>query len=86
MNIRYVVTCVKKDGLRAMMAAVQGRNTHATIKGAKEDLKNVLQNNSEETLISCFGPQCIGTFRVSPIDCYPIHNDPKGYYTDEVIE
>lgn len=85
-NIRYMVTCVGKLGLRQIMDSQQGRNTHATIEEAREDLKNVLTNNSEETLISIFGPQCIGTFRVSPIECWPGHNDPKGIYTDEVIE
>lgn len=85
-NIRYMVTCIRKDGLRQIIDAAQGRNTYATIKGAQRDLKNVLKNNSEETLKSVFGPNCIGTFRVSPIECWPGHNDPKQIYTDEVIE
>jgi hypothetical protein len=85
-NIRYMVTCIRKLGLRQIINSQQGRNTFATVAEAKEDLINVLKNNSEETLISVYGPQCLGTFRVSPIECWPGHNDPKGIYTDEVIE
>lgn len=85
-NIRYMVTCIRKQGLRQIIDAAQGRNTFATVKEARENLTNVLKNNSVETLVSVFGPQCIGTFKVSPIECWPGHNDPKGIYTDEVIE
>lgn len=85
-NIRYMVTCIRKQGLRQIIDSQQGRNTFATVEEAQIDLANVLKNNSVETLISVYGPQCMGTFKVSPIECWPGHNDPKGIYTDEVIE
>jgi hypothetical protein len=85
-NIRYMVTCIRELGLRQIIDSQQGRNTFATVEEARIDLANVLKNNSVETLVSVYGPHCMGTFRISPIECWPGHNDPKGIYTDEVIE
>jgi hypothetical protein len=85
-HIRYAITCIKKDGLRAMIGACQGRNTYVTLEQARQALKDTLENNLPDNLISIFGPQSIGTFKVSPVECWSPDGDPKGPFTDEVIE
>lgn len=85
MNIRYVISRIDKDGLRVMIGPQQGRSTFATTQVADEYLKEVLKNNSEETLINIFGQQAIGTFRMSAIECWPGNNDPKGIYIQKEL-
>ena len=80
MNIRYVISHMDKDGLRAMTYACQGRNTRGSIKEAQDDLHNFLTNNTPERLVEVFGTQSAGTFEVSAVECWPGHNDPKGCY------
>lgn len=85
MNIRYVISHMDKDGLRAMTDACQGRNTVASIEEARVDLHNFLTNNTPERLVEVFGTQSAGTFEVSAVDCWPGHNDPKGCYISEEL-
>ncbi len=84
-NIRYVVSYINKDGMRRMMSAAQGRNTHAARAEAEEDLKNVLENNTRDLLEGVFGKDAYDTFAVSAIECWPGHNDPKGIWIDEEL-
>lgn len=85
MTTRYVISYLNKDGCRMIAGACQGRNTKATQKEAKKYLRDFLKNNSEENLISIFGKQAMGTFKVSAVECYPGHNDPKGPYINEEL-
>jgi hypothetical protein len=80
---RYVLSRIDKDGMRIMVYAVQGRNTHATRNEAEIQLKFLLENNSKERLTEVFGERAIGTFEVSAIECYPGHFDPIGCYIRE---
>lgn len=78
MVIRYVVSHMGKDGIRWMTFACQGRETKATREEAETDLKNLLENNTQERLESVFGLQATGTFEVSAVSCYDGHHDPVG--------
>lgn len=80
MNVRYVISHIDKDGLRKMTRAQQGRNTHATPEEATEYLEAFLQSNTKPTLAGVYGSQALGTFKVSAIECWSGHNDPKGIY------
>jgi hypothetical protein len=53
------------------------------MKEAQIELEHFIKNNREETLISIFGSQAIGTFEVSAIECSDAHNDPTGSYFRE---
>ena len=73
--IRYIITCIKTHGdlagMRQMMAAAQGRNTHTTKEEADKALSALLENNTSELL------QSVGySFEVSAVKCYPNHFDP----------
>jgi hypothetical protein len=81
MNIRYVVSHMNEHGVRVTI----GNNTRATREQVEEYLGHFLKNNSEETLISIFGKQSIGTFEVSAVECYPVHHDPVSTYIDEEL-
>jgi len=83
--IRYNITFVYKNGLRGLLGANQGRYFHDTRESAEAHLKAVLENNSEEKLLSICGEQAKGTFRVDPFDCYE-KGDAKGIYVRTVEE
>lgn len=85
MIIRYVISHMNKDGLRAMTYSHQGRNTKATKKEVETELSHFNKNNSENTLISVFGSQALETFEVSAIRCYDGHHDPMGCFIEEDI-
>lgn len=85
MNIRYVISHMNKDGMRAMTYAQQGRNTQATREKAEQDLKDLLTVNTEDRLMGIFGTQAIGTFEVSAVECWDGHNDPKGCWVKEEL-
>jgi len=52
--------------------------------GIGRDAIGLLQvSGTQECLEGIFGKQAIGTFRVSPVECWPEHNDPKRFYIDE---
>jgi hypothetical protein len=80
-NIRFVLSRMDKDGVRIMVATVQGRNTYATRSEAEIHLKSFLENNPPDI----FGKQAIGTFEVSAVRCYPGHNDPYGPYIQQEL-
>ena len=79
---RYVATYINKDGMRALMSAMQGRNTFATPEDAQRWIDAVYTNgnNSADVLRSVWGenPQC----EVRPVECYPVHHDPITCYFD----
>lgn len=78
--IRYVPTCVGRDGLRTLMRAGQGRETFAAPAEAQAWIDAVLANNPQDRLVSIWGPQAWGTFEVRPCRCWPGHFDPMGVY------
>lgn len=80
MVIRYVISFMNSDGMRQMVYPCQGRHTKGSKEEAQELLKNFLDPaiNSEETLKSVFGKDCMGTFEVSAVACYDGHFDPMG--------
>lgn len=83
MNTRYVVSKIDKDGFRTMIGAVQGRNTYATPEEAQTHLDQLLSANTSERLEEVWGKQVTGTFKVSAVECWPGHNDPKGPYVQK---
>lgn len=85
MNIRYVISYMDKDGARCMAYPMQGRNTRGSKEEAQTELEHFINNNREETLISIFGRQALGTFEVSAVECYDGHNDPKGCYIQKEL-
>jgi hypothetical protein len=78
--VRWVLTHVNLAGLRTLTNPTQGRYTHATYRDADDELRAFLRNNGVSTLATVFGPQSLGTFEVRPVDCWPVHFDPKGVY------
>jgi hypothetical protein len=84
-NIRYVVSYINRDGMRKMLGATQGRNTKATKTEAEVYLKAVLGNNTPELLIETYGKDGYETLAVSAIECWPVHNDPKGPWIQQEL-
>jgi hypothetical protein len=79
---RYIVTHVNTDGERVMSApARQGRFTYATPEGAEEQMVAMLTNPTND-IAGVFGKQAVGTFAVRPIECWPIHFDPKSIFIE----
>lgn len=75
--IRYVVTRVGKDGMRTLACPAQGRWTYEFPHEAREWIEAVSKNNSEETKRLCGFP-----LEIRPVECWPVHFDPKGIYFD----
>lgn len=84
--LRYMLTCIDRDGIRTIIGPAQGRFTHATREEGETYRAAVLSNNGEKTLAEIFGPQAMGTFEVRAIPCYPGHFDPMGVYPVDGIE
>lgn len=80
--ILYNVTFVDKLGLRTIVGPAQGRFMKKTREEAEQYLKDLIANNDEDRILSIYGQQSKGTFRVDPFDCYD-HGDPKGIYVDD---
>lgn len=80
LNVRYVLSFINKDGCRVLVNPMQGRYTYATQEEARKRLGNLLSANTEDQLKNVFGPQSIGTFKVSAVECWPGHNDPKSMW------
>lgn len=81
--IRYVVTCMGRDGMRVLAQDCQGRYTYATLGEAADMAAAISGNNSRDNLAQVFGEQAIGTFEARACRCWPVHFDPKGIYFDE---
>lgn len=80
--ILFNLSFIDKNGLRTLVGPAQGRYMKLTREEAEGHLKDFLANNTEERLVSIFGKQAIGTFRVDAFDCWD-HGDPKGIYVDD---
>lgn len=66
-NIRYVLTAIKKDGLRHMAFDNNKYNTYSTRREAQKHLNNVIKNNSAERVLDLVGKE----LKVMPTECYP---------------
>lgn len=77
---RYMVSLINRDGARVIMGPAQGRCTYATPEEAQAYLEAVTANNSTDNLAQVFGKQSLGTFAVSPVECWAGHFDPVGIY------
>jgi hypothetical protein len=77
---RWAITNVYRDGERKLTFPCQGRYTEATEAEALASLAALLENNTAERLASVFGPQAIGTFKASRVECWAGHFDPVGIY------
>lgn len=80
---RYMPTYINKDGMRRILGTAQGRFTKATAEEAQSAVDSLLSNNTEDCLRECYGKQSIGTFRVDPIECWPVHFDPIGIFVHD---
>lgn len=78
---RYVVTYVKKDGMRTLIGPAQGRNTYATAAEAEEHMRSILSVNSASTIRDAWGEN--PRFEVRPCPCYPGHFDPQNVWFDD---
>lgn len=78
--MRYVVTFVNRDGMRALAHAAQGRCTYETPEEAQAWIDAARVNNSADTLTSVYGTP--DTLDVRPVACWPGHFDPVGIYFD----
>ncbi len=74
MKTRYAITHIGRDGLRKLTFANQGRNHYDDPAGAARRLAGFIQSNPVETLRDIYGDQAIGTFEVTPVECYD-HGD-----------
>ena len=74
MKTRYAITHIGRDGLRVLTFANQGRNHYDDQADAVRRLASFVQNNPVETLRDIYGDQAIGTFEVTPVECYD-HGD-----------
>lgn len=81
MQTLYQVTYIQKNGLRTILGAAQGRHMHHSKEAGEEFLVALLQNTGEDRLVSVFGEQSRGTFRVDAFECYD-HGDPVSIYVD----
>lgn len=72
--IRYVVTHVRRDGLRVLSHAAQGRNTYDTAEDAQAWIDAAKVSNSADTLRSVYGD--VALMEVRPVACWPRHYDP----------
>ena len=78
--IRYNITCINKAGHRVLAApANQGHYFYDTREAAQAWLDACFQNTGEDRLVSIWGEQSRGTFRVDAFDCYE-NGDAKGIY------
>lgn len=64
---RYVVTAIKKDGLRQMAFDGNSRNTHEIEAEAVQKMNDVINNNSAERVAELVGSD----LKVMPVECYP---------------
>lgn len=78
--VRFVVTHIGRDGMRTLAMACQGRYTYDTPYPAHQWIKDATKNNSADTLRSVFGSP--PSLEVRPVECWPVHFDPKGVYFD----
>jgi hypothetical protein len=81
--IRYVLTYVNDRGVRTLLDPAQGRFTYARCEEAEAFLREFLSANTPERLQGVFGKDCVGTFAVRPVECWPQHFDPKTCWFDE---
>lgn len=74
MKIRYAITHVGRDGLRVLTFANQGRNHFDDQADGARRLASFLESNPKQTLGDIYGDQALGTFEVTPVECYD-HGD-----------
>ncbi len=82
--VRFVVTYINRDGLRALAHAQQGRCTHETPEAAQEWINLATKVNTDEQLRPVYGDTT--KLQVRAAACYPGHHDPVGCYFDDDAE
>lgn len=70
MKTRYAITHVGKHGLRVLTFANQGRNHYDDRADATRKLTRFIQSNTVRTLQTVYGNHALGTFEVTPVECY----------------
>lgn len=76
--IRYVITHIGRYGLRTLALPAQGRYTFAKREEAEQGVRDMMANNSRDTLESLYGLP----LEVRECKCWPDHFDPVGVYFD----
>jgi hypothetical protein len=66
LNIRYVVTAIKKDGLRHMAFNNNSLNTYETEAEAVQKIKDIKKANSREQIKQLIGVK----LRATKTECY----------------
>lgn len=70
MQTRFVITAIKKDGLRHMAFSNNIGNTHETKDIADKELTDILAANTTQQITELIGTD----LRVEPVQCYD-HGD-----------
>lgn len=78
MNIRYVVTAIKKGGLRELAFDNNSRNTYATEEEATQKMQDVINNNNPETVAELVGTD----LKVLPVQCYAGGDSTKTIFSE----
>lgn len=76
MNMRYAITYDAGGGMRRLAFPAQGRYTFSRREEAEYLLRGMRKNNSEERLVSLYGPTGGASLGVSEVECWPESNDP----------
>lgn len=79
-EMRWAVTHIQRDGLRALSLSTQGRDTYEHQAEAEAAALNIVAVNGTAHLSALYGPQSIGTFRADRIECWAGHFDPCAIY------
>ena len=74
--VRFVVTHIGIKGERVFTSPRQGRYTYASEAEAQEWLDAFQGPKAHNDIPGVYGEQAVGTFRVCPVSCYPVHFDP----------
>jgi len=79
--VRYVVTYINRDHMRALAHAMQGRRTFETPEAAAAWIEAARANNSPAALAPVYGD--VDRLAVRAVACYPGHHDPIAMYFDD---
>lgn len=82
MNIRYVITAIKKDGTRQLAFNNNHLNTFDTAAEAQEMLNHVITNNNAQTVADHVGKD----LKVYPVDCWEGGDAKRTVFPDNEAE
>jgi len=69
-KIRFALTHINREGIRALTRANQGANHFDTKEQAEAHFLSFLKNNTQKLLEQVYGRQAFTTFEIRPVKCY----------------